>query len=176
MPSTIDIDDKAVFDALRAFIILVIGGGGTAPEVVRAFDNGVPMPANPFICMRQGAIKPLEWPRSQYDRVAGLRNFIAPKQYTIQIDCYGPDSRKWADIIHTLLYTPYGYEQFGSVVKPLYGEDPVQMPLVNGEYQFEQRWRFNVNLQYNPTISTPQDFMTQAVVNVINVDSTYPPV
>lgn len=176
MASTISVDDAAVFAALRAFIVTVIGGGGTAPEVVRAFDNGVPMPDAPFICMRQGAIKPIEWPRASYDPANNLRNYIAPKQYTIQVDCYGPESRKWADIIHTLIYTDYGYTQMGNVVKPLYGEDPQQMPLVNGEYQFEQRWRFNVNLQYNPVISTPQDFMQEAVVDVINVDVVYPPV
>lgn len=174
--TTISLPDDIIYQRLRSFIIGVVAPD--APEVIRGPSNRVPMPKDPFICLTPGTMKKLSWPVKSYSDptpTTGTRDYLQPTQYRVQVDCYGPASPQWAAMIATLFFSDYGVENLGPEVAPLYADEPQEMALINDEQQFEQRWTFNALVQYNPVISTPQQFADQlAIDKFIEVDSTFP--
>lgn len=173
MTYSISITEDDVCTALRAWLLQAIGC-----EVVRGLDNRVPMPEGGFI-----AITPVTQQRLATNVVTQRPGFVEPSQETmqkimqgIQIDCYGPTSGDWAAIISTLWRdeTTCTYlAEYSGKIQPLYTNDPVQMPLVNGEQQYEERWIVKAFLQYNGVVTLDQQFFTGVDVGLINVDATY---
>lgn len=157
-----------IFTVLRAFILDTVGC-----EVVRGLGNGVPMPANPFIAMTELFQVRLATNVVTYvdtGGTGGTRHVMAPTQYTIQIDCYGPNSSDWATTLTTLLRDPYGVAALAPNVAPLHADDPKMIPLVDGEENYEQRWMLTALFQVNPVITVPQDF---ADVVDVAINTTY---
>lgn len=171
--ATVSITESNVLTALRTFILSLV-----TCEVVKGLGNRVAMPAGDFIAMTPVIAPPLATNVSTYSNVqgAGMQNIERSTQYMVQIDCYGTTAGDRATLISTLLRSEYACNSFaasGFDVQPLYAEDPKQMPIVDGEAQYEERWTFNAVLQYNPVISVPQDFADALNVGLINVPRTY---
>ena len=57
----------------------------------------------------------------------------------------------------------------GRGCQPLYCDDGHQMPLINGEFQYEARWTIHARLQINPAISTPQEFADSLTPTLVEV-------
>lgn len=171
----ISINDDLIYQQVRTFILAVLADQNPLPEVVRDPGNGVPIPAAPFIAMSPSLNSKLSFPVSTYTDVPGngTRNLTQHLQYAMQIDCYGPQSPQWSAILTTLFFSEYAVTQMGPNVTPLYCEEAQQLPLVNAEAQFEQRWSFPLLLQYNPVVSVPQDFAASLTVNLKEVDTEY---
>lgn len=109
---------------------------------------------------------------------AGVLNILQPTELTVQLDIHGEEGPNNAQTISTLLRDDYGVQAFlalGSTVVPLHADDPRQMPFVNAEQQYEDRWIVEVCLQVNETVQVPQQFADAVVVGLINVDAAYPP-
>jgi len=49
------------------------------------------------------------------------------------------------------------------------------MTLINGEQQFEQRWRVEASMQYNPVVTMAQGSATALNVGLVSTDAAYPP-
>lgn len=99
-------------------------------------------------------------------------------QMTVQIDVHGPNSGDNATRVSTLLRDEYATSAFSAItatVSPLHADDPKQIPFVNDQNQYEDRWVVVANLQVNSAILLPQQYMDAAVVGMINVDAAYPP-
>ncbi|MEC5859947.1 hypothetical protein QAA66_001505 [Enterobacter asburiae] len=47
--------------------------------------------------------------------------------------------------------------------------------MINGEQQYEGRWTMEFIGQFNPSVTTRQDFMDSITVGVIAADLKYPP-
>lgn len=165
--------NKSIFNALRAFIISVLPSG---VEVIKGLGNDVPPPKNGYVAMTpldQGMI-------STNEHVLNVDQTITvtgPTEYTVQIDCYGPDSSDWARMIAVMFRDPFGCDSFTASLAgsaPLYCTDPRQAPLVTGEENYQQRWTFSALLQYNPEITVAQQSATTLVVVPVNVEATYP--
>jgi len=80
---------------------------------------------------------------------------------TIQLDVHGPNSADNAQIITTLFWDNYAvllFAQSGFDMAPLYTSDPRQIPFINGEQQYEDRYIIEVVLEANPIVTTPQQF------------------
>jgi hypothetical protein len=60
-------------------------------------------------------------------------------------------------------------------IQPLYADNPTQMPLIDGEAQYEQRWKLTASLQYNPIVTVSQDFADTLTLTLDEVDATFPP-
>ncbi len=107
----------------------------------------------------------------------GVFNVTQPQQFTVQIDVHGPNSVANAGAITTMLRDDYAVEAFAAInpaVSPLFAEDPVQMPFVNDQNQYEWRWIVKAALQVNQTVhNIPQQFADEAVVGLIDVDAAY---
>lgn len=167
LPSIQEVD---IFTVLRAFILTVVGC-----PVVRAQNNRVPMPVGDFIALTPRSAVPLETNTDSY--TATTKTVMRPTQYTIQIDCYGQLASDRAQTIASLLRDSYAVDQFaaqGFDIAPLYAGDAQQMPLIDGEEQYEERWTFDAVLQFNPVITLPEDTADTLSAGTINVDSTYP--
>lgn len=160
-----------LFVVVRAFLLSLFPSG---VEVVQGLQNGVPMPAGPFICMTAKEQTRLATNHT-VQLVTQERAVKMPTQYSIQLDCYGPNSSDQATTIKALWRDFYGCDMLASVGAPLYASEPVQMPLVNGEQQYEQRWMTIALLQFNPVVTVPQQSAIALAVELVSVDVEFPP-
>lgn len=174
MAATISLTDQDVFTALRAFLVAILPAN---TPVVQAQDNLVPMPVSGFVAMTSKSTERLETNLDAYTDTGtnpGTRGQTVPTRYVIQIDVYGADSPQWAAIIQGLFRSSYALETFPATVRPLHADDPIQIPLINGEHNYEQRWKLDAHMQYNPVITTSQDFADTLSASLVSVERTYP--
>ena len=160
-----------VFTALRAVIITIV-----SCPVIRTQVNRVPPPVGAYVAMTQTGGAPLSTNTDTW--TATEKTVLRPEQFTIQIDCYGAGSGDDARAIAALMRDAYACDLMAASnpnIQPMYAGDARQMPLVDGESQYEERWTFDVVLQINPTITMPQQSANALQVGLLNVDRTYPP-
>ena len=109
---------------------------------------------------------------------AGVLNAMNPTELTIQLDVHGPNSADYAHRVNTMLRDDYAFQamkQQGLGVLPLTAYDPMQMPFIDAEEQYEDRWIVQACLQVNATVNDiPQQFFEKIVAGLINVDAKYP--
>ena len=167
MSVILDINDQDVFTAMRVFIQSFVP---STVQVVQAQDNKVPMPKGGFITMNNTGMDRLSFNIDNYQSVVQGKTVLTPTKYSMQLDFYGPSSQIWAVETMALFRDEYATEIFPSNIQPLYADDPVQLPLIDGEQQYEQRWKLEGNLQYNPTLTTSQQSMLDVVVGLAPID------
>lgn len=176
MSQTTTITQTAVFTALRTWLLTIVAAN---TEVIRAQDNGVPMPKGNFVAMTQKDMSRISTPVESYTDPGtnpGTVNIMAPTQMTIALDFYGTDAAENAMMVQALFRNAYGETNFPDpAIKPLYAEDPMQMPLMDGEQNYTQRWRMDAALQINPVIKPAQDFAGSLAVTTVSVERTYAP-
>jgi hypothetical protein len=98
--------------------------------------------------------------------------FLQPSEIVVQLDVHGPNSADNTQTITTLFRDDFGVQQFigsGFDVAPLYADDPKQIPFINDQSQYEDRWVIEAHLQANCVISTAQQFASSLNVNLIEV-------
>lgn len=152
---------------LRSYILSI------APDqrVLRTPINRASPPVGPFISMTPGAVKALA--TNTHDMLRTKRS----SQFDCQIDCYGLGSGDIATQLSMLFrdnYAAQHFAQFGLEIYPLYAGDEKQLPIVNGEEQYEERWTFDVAMQFNPVVSTVQQSANILAVELINIDANFP--
>jgi hypothetical protein len=172
MSATIDITDQDVFKALKAFLSSFLPIG---TEVVQAQDNRVSMPKGGFVAMNNVSFERLSFNVDNYDSINQGKTILTPTKYDIQLDFYGDDSPTWAFQTQALFRDAYATEMFPSNIQPLYADNPIQIPLIDGESQYEQRWKLVASLQYNPILSTTQQSMLSVDVELAAIDQTFQP-
>ncbi|MDE1007007.1 MAG: hypothetical protein OSB38_15200 [Paraburkholderia fungorum] len=178
MPTTITVTEDNVLATLRTFLLSIVAAG---VEVITGQDNRVPEPVgDDFLVLTPLGQVRLSTNSDTYTDLGtnpGTRNFQRATKSTIQIDVHGPNSADNAAMIETLYRSEYAVDSFASSgldIQPLYCDDAKQMPFINGENQFEQRWIITAAIQYNPVTAVPQDFADELEVNIVSVDATYP--
>lgn len=163
------ITETQVFTALRAFILTLVDC-----EVIRTPNNRVAMPAGEFISLSPVSNIALATNVTGYGDTD--KRILRPSQITIQVDCYGANAGDRAATITTLLRDVTGCDAMaGAGVQPLYAGDSRQMPMVDGESQYVERWTFDCVLQANPVLTVTQQSATALSVGLKNVDRTFPP-
>jgi hypothetical protein len=173
MTITQSLIEADVFTALRAFLLLILPAG---TEVVQGLDNQVAMPVNAFVSMTPAGQKRLNtnisnaW--NQSAETAGIETHV---QYNVQLDFYGALSSDWANITQSLFRDEFTIDNFPDTVVPLYADDPMQMPLIDGEEQYEQRWKLTASMQYNPVTTITQQFATVIDTELVEIDATFKP-
>ncbi len=98
-----------------------------------------------------------------------------PTQVLVQLDFHGETSTDNAQVIVGLLrddyacqfFQPYGFQ-------PDYCDDGQQMPFINGEDQWEDRWVINAVFDANMFVSTPAQFANKVHITPIAIDVAYP--
>jgi len=172
MAVTIDIVDQDIFRALIVFFRTFIP---SEVEIVQQQDNRVPMPKGGFIAMNNNGMDRLSFNIDNYDAINQGKTILTPINFEVQLDFYGPIAQQWAAETVSLFRDEYATQIFPSNIQPLYADDPVQIPLIDGEAQYLQRWRLAASLQYNPILSTIQQSMLGVEIELAPIDQTFPP-
>lgn len=180
MTVALKITESDVFSTLRSFVLEIVPSG---VEVIKAQANRVPEPeGTEFVVMTAIRRERLEWNTTTfidgYPIDPSIRVDTQPTQYTIQLDFHGSSGADYAQEFTTLFFSDYAFDEFGFIttldIKPLYCSDPKQIPFINGEQQYEDRWIVEVEIQANMQTTVAQQFADQLQVNVISVAATYP--
>lgn len=167
--ASIAVDDVA--DALIAFLTPFV----TPSVIVRAQGNRVSPPTGPFVLLTELRTVDIETPilthQNGFPTVPqGLLNIEGRKRIDWQIDFYGPLSGDQCSAVTSVFRTPYTVSQFPANISPLYLSDGMQSPLITGEDQYESRWTVTASLQYNPSVTIPQQFaITVRVKNLEDI-------
>lgn len=164
-----DLTDERVAAVLRAFLLAVLPAG---TDVILGQPNRVPMPQGPNYVVMTPSRRAL-LATTEHDEQPDADTIVVSRATSaaFQLDVYGPLSADNAQVISTLLRDDFGCRQMaGTGVQPLYCDDGSQMPLVNGEAQYEQRWMLTVVLQIRPAVSTAAQFADSVRVTIDKAD------
>lgn len=137
-----------------------------------------PLPDPGFVGMRPAVLGRISTNIDMWDQTIldpTTLQILQSIKFSVQLDCYSPQASEWALILSTVLRDEYAVRPLKPILAPLYTDDPVQAPLIDGEEQYEKRWIVQTYLQYNPIVTVPQEFANRATVGVVNVDVRYPP-
>ena len=163
------VTEEQVCIALRAFLLAILPAG---VEVVRGQSNRVPEPqADDYVIfwpVHRARISTNEdtWDITNPDP-ASLDHRRGTRT-TFQLDIHGPNGADNAQVITTLWRDDYAMSAIdNSILVPLYASDGQQMPFINGEKQYEDRWVVTVEMQVNPVISTPAQFADTVLPTII---------
>ena len=58
----------------------------------------------------------------------------------------------------------------GSIITPLYANEPHQSAFMSAEDQYETRWIVTIYLQAKPVLTLPQDYATGLAIETIEAD------
>ncbi|UCL84499.1 LIC_12616 family protein [Pseudomonas sp. HS-18] len=173
MPSTVNVTEADLFTALRSFLLAVLG---ETFQVFKAQGNQVSMPKGSFVMMTPLFIDGLSTNVVDYDRATGTRHDTRTTQFRVQLDVYGAEASANSNIIATLFRSEYATDLMASgPLQPFYATDPKQNVMTNSEQQYEDRWTFELYMQFNPTITSPQQFAEALQINLAEVDTKFPP-
>ena len=169
---SITIDD--LMTALRGFLLSATG----VSEVIQAYGNNVAMPKGESIIMSDLGTKGLSTDITEYDGSAGAAKHSRSTQWRCQIDIYGERSHDLATIVATLWRSTYGCDDLAQRLpgfQPLYSSEPRQMNFTNSEGNYEPRYTLDLISNFRPIVTVPQSFATRFDLQLVEVDSTYPP-
>lgn len=176
MSSTLNVTESDLFTALRSFLLTILG---TSVEVIQAQNNRVPMPIGPFVAMTPLMVEGLSTPVTRYldpGSGTGERHDVRTTRWSVQLDFYGPGAGMQAATVAGIWRTDYAADLLSSgPLQPLYPGDPRQTSIVNAEQQWESRWTLELYAQFNPVITSPQQFADQLQIGLVEVDTKFPP-
>lgn len=159
--SSITVDQ--VIDALAAFLAPFMPGA----QIVRAQVNRVALPSNPCAVLTELLEVDLSVPATDYQPTDNTATIYGPSRIDVQIDFYGAQASEFCKTVKTAFRSHWGFAHFPANIKPLYTSDGVQSPLVTGEQQYESRWTLTASMQYNPTVTVPQEFADEAYPTLV---------
>ena len=165
--SSITID--TIMDKLVIFLTPFLSG----VSIVRAQVNRTSMPPNPCVVLTELLQVDIHIPWRDYQPpiLVSTSTIHAPARIDVQMDFYGALAGEYAKTIKSVFRSDYAFDTFPSDIKPLYTSDAIQAPLITGEQQYESRWTITTSLQYNPTITLPQQFADEAkITGFVDVD------
>jgi len=177
---TIDLLEDNVLQAMGDFLESVLPPGVPA---VQGLDNRVAEPTEEnFVLMipvmRDRLSTNVDTTTDNFPNAPGQLTAEQSVELVIQLDFHGPQGADYAHIASTLFRDSWGVDQFaasGYNVTPLYTDEPMQVPFLNGEQQIERRWMVQAHVQCNPIVTVTQDFADELVVGLIDIDAQYPP-
>ncbi len=155
---TASITVDQVIDALAAFLAPFMPGA----QIVRAQVNRVALPSNPCAVLTELSQVDLSVPATEYQPTDDTATIYGPSRIDVQIDFYGAQAGEFCKTVKTAFRSHWGFAHFPANIKPLYTSDGVQSPLLTGEQQYESRWTLTASMQYNPTVTVPQEFANVA--------------
>lgn len=160
---TANITVDQVIDALAAFLAPFMPGA----QIVRAQVNRVALPSNPCAVLTELLQVDLSVPATDYQPLANTATIYGPSRIDVQIDFYGAQAGEFCKTVKTAFRSHWGFAHFPANIKPLYTSDGVQSPLLTGEQQYESRWTLTASMQYNPTVTVPQEFADEAYPTLV---------
>lgn len=163
------IADDQVSTALRSFMLGVLPAG---VECVQGQPNRVPeVASDDFVIFTISSDGRLSLNVDTYDTGAGTVSAQESRKVRYQLDVHGPNSTDNARVITTLWRSQYACRILAPTFQPLYADDGQQLPFINGEGQYENRWVLMLYLQVNPAVSTPIEFADTVTVTLVEAEA-----
>lgn len=168
----------AVYATVMAFIAQNLGLTSTGPgaQVVRGVPNRVSMPMPGFVVVQAIQKHRLRTSVDTFDTTSASPTTATVNQaveLTLQIDCRGESAEDWADILTTLFRDQYACNALAPVCQPLYCDDARMTGFVDGEEMYEETWSLDLHLQYNPTVTIPQQYAKALELELISVTEKF---
>jgi len=160
----------AVIEALTAFLTPFVP---TGCPIVRGWQNRVSPPftaaaSDPLAFVKLSEVNQvdLETPQMVQSSDPSIQQatVLTPTRVDVQIDFYGLMAGDYCKAVKAVFRSPYCPDQFPDGIAPLYCGDAIRGALVTGEDQYEDRWLVTASLQYNPTVTVPQQSATVIMV------------
>lgn len=104
----------------------------------------------------------------------GTRAMTQPQDYAVQVDIHGPAAGQNATLLETQWFSQAGVDACiaqGGIIAPLYASNPRQLPFINDQDQWENRWSIDLHLQVNPIVTITQQFADQLTATAEAVES-----
>ena len=156
-----------VIDALADYLSLYT----TAP-IIRANVNRNPTPKNDFIVLTELLTTPLSKPVEYYSNAG--ETMIQKQQIDVQVDFYGWSLSDTALAIANSIRSIWQNYNHSQWLAFLYCNQIVKSPIINAEEQYEQRWTVTISMQYNVTLTLPQEtFNSSGTIEFKPVDYFY---
>lgn len=108
----------------------------------------------------------------------GVVSITESTELTVQLDVHGPNAADNAQVMTTLLRSPYAtyfFDYGGYPVQTLYADEAKQVPFINAEDEYEYRWVIDSYLQANPTVQVGQQYFDRVTIKTILADSKLAP-
>ena len=108
----------------------------------------------------------------------GTRTDTVGNKWRAQIDIHGPNSANNSNVLDTLFRSDLGVDFFaatGFEIAPLNIESRGLQPFENAEGEIEWRWVLEAELEIVVTVTTPQQFADQIVIENVVVDLSVVP-
>lgn len=172
MSITTDIAEVDVFTAMLAFLTSFLP---TGTQVIQGQNNLAAMPLGGFVCMTSAGIDRLSTNVDTYTSSAQTKSILTPTRYDMQLDFYGPSAQIWCMQASALFRDQYATDNMPANIQPLYADNPLQMPLIDGEDQYEERWKLTASLQYNPLTTIGQQSALAVDIGLVEIDTTFKP-
>lgn len=176
MTLTVSPTQDDVYTAVKAMILAVLPFDNA--HVIKGVQNRNAMPEGPFVEMYIALGVRLRTNLDSYDPNDPDPEGITREQgmrLELQLSIYGPTSGDQAALFTTLWRDDYACIALDPTCQPLHADDPTRAPLVTGEEQYLDKWLVRAQLQYNPTVSTLDQFADIVAIGVISVTERYPP-
>ena len=170
------VTEDQIMTTLVTWIMTALAG-----QVAQGWANRVATPTGDFVIV-SGLVKAR---LSQHERshvtpvfpaTVGSEVTQQTVDYHVQLDCYGQGASDNAFALSTAFASDRACDFFTAQLPglaPLFCEDPRQLPITNGEQQYEDRWTIVAHLQCYTSISDAQESATSVSAGVINVDAEY---
>lgn len=100
--------------------------------------------------------------------------YTEPTQIDLALDVHGVNGGDIGQIITTLFRSGVPDETFPPGMSALFCDDALQVPFINGEMQYEDRWNIRLALQVNPELAISQDFADALDLVLIEADMVAP--
>jgi hypothetical protein len=168
MTYTPSITTSQVFTGLKAWLMDALGLGSAS--VVQELQNRAAAPKAGFVNMLHKMQKRLGANTVDYSGPDETVTTTKPTDFQIQVDSYGTAAGDWATVIAGMWNSPLAIAflaPYGLV--PLWADDPVELSIVNGEAQYEERWVTVLHMQFNPALTAAQTFLTKPSITILDI-------
>lgn len=162
MAATLTPTEDQVFDGMWQAVKALF-----APEVAdlvfKGFQNMTASGLGSYIAISPGVMQRQNQVMHGYDPVNQLVLIERHSTYSYQVDCFGPAGPDYANTVSIAWRSLYMADYTITNALPfqvLYADEPVQLNIVNGENQYEQRFMTKLYIQVNQIVALPQDFFT----------------
>lgn len=178
MPLAISPTLDDVYAKMIAFILGFLPSPIDAAHVLKGNQNRVATPTGPFVILNIIRQKRIHTNVDTWDTTIPNPSGIVREQaiwLEMQVDLYGPSSGDWAAMFSTLFRDDYACRALAPTCQPLHADDPMRAPLVLAEQQYVDRWIVRAQIQYNPAVSSVDQFADTIQINVIDAVTHYGP-
>ncbi|MFT8675934.1 MAG: hypothetical protein ABF791_08715 [Acetobacter sp.] len=162
-----------LYAGIRAWVagLLPIG-----VQVVRGQQNRAAPPLAAFVTMLITGREPLATAGWRY--TATTRDISETACVSLQLAVFGPDAHDHAQTLCAAWRDRQAADFFilqGIPAAPLYVSHARQVPLSDGEHQYQACWMLDLDMQVTFSLSLPQDFATTLSAVTVLADRPHPP-